>query len=169
MKSATASIVCACILSLLLGLPAASAGSTPDALSRVAVQMPAAAAQGHEDEYDIVGARVAAASPECSVSTLARLEGRRAARMSRSDQEGYLRWCESAAGLDASATAQIQSSPVMDMVSAGGPSEIWCPPGSTQCYCWNGKHYNGCQNFASHCTSGLTCGPAGKVCHCDAN
>jgi hypothetical protein len=167
MKSATAFIVFACIASLLVGFPAVSAGGTPDTLGRVTVQMPAAAAQEHEIEYDIVASR-AAATAECSAQALARLEGRRAAGLTRSSQEEYVRWCEGAAQLDASATAQIQSSPVMDMVSAGGPSEILCPAGSTQCYCWNGKHYNGCQNFAAHCTSGLTCGPAGKVCHCDA-
>jgi hypothetical protein len=167
MKFAIAFIVSASIAALLLIFPAAWAGSTPDTLGRVAVQMPAAA-QEHEIEYDILAAR-AAATAECSVQALARLEGRRGARMSRSDQEAYVRWCEGSARLDAEATAQLQSSPVMDMVAAGGASEVWCPPASTQCYCWNGKHYNGCQNFASHCTGGLTCGPAGKVCHCDAN
>jgi hypothetical protein len=78
----------------------------------------------------------------------------------RTERRQYQQWCQEAATRDTSAAAGST------LAAAGGPQEVWCPPSSTQCYCWNGKHYNGCKNFKAHCTDDLTCGPGGKVCHC---
>ncbi|MGK9236476.1 hypothetical protein KXS07_21485 [Inquilinus limosus] len=82
------------------------------------------------------------------------------AAASRAEQQQYQDWCRQTAARDAQGAAGST------LAAAGGPAEVWCPPWSKQCYCWNGKHYNGCLNFAAHCTDGLTCGPGGKVCHC---
>lgn len=80
--------------------------------------------------------------------------------VARAERRQYQQWCREAATRDTQAGASST------LAAAGGAQEVWCPPSSTQCYCWNGKHYNGCKNFKAHCTDDLTCGAGGKVCHC---
>jgi hypothetical protein len=104
------------------------------------------------------------AQEECSSASLARMPGRTSsAAPTRSESSQYQNWCRQVAARDTQPAAGGGGT----LAAPGaGPEEVWCPPWSTQCYCWQGSHYNGCMNFAAHCTDKLTCGPAGHVCHC---
>lgn len=186
-------LLAAALMCLSAAAKAEAAGATDDT-ARTGVQAPPAGTPARGDDHEIemdvhvgrapaepmglaaqpaAGARARARpvqEPDCTAAFLARAEGRRAGRMPQAERDRYLRWCEAAARQENTAELRTGSRGPTDIAAPGAdPPEIWCPPSSTQCYCWQGKHYNGCQNYASHCTSGLTCGPGGKVCHCDAN
>lgn len=102
----------------------------------------------------------------CAVENFARSEGRELARIPRAEMAALQNWCRRSAAMDVPAAAGRGAT---DLAVAGGGEGIWCPPFSTKCYCWNGPHWKGCDNFAAHCTDGLTCGPGGKACHCTSN
>ena len=112
----------------------------------------------------------ALAQAECEPAVYARADGRQLATVSRNEQQAYKKWCVDAVARDTQTAATTSRSATSNLAAAGGGGiEIWCPPGALNCWCYHGTHYNGCSNFAAHCTSGLTCGPGGHICHCTAN
>lgn len=99
----------------------------------------------------------------CAAENFARSEGRAVARIPREQMAALQNWCRQSAARDVPAAGRTGP---MTLAAPGGGQGLWCPPFSTKCYCWNGPHWKGCDNFAAHCTDGLTCGPLGKSCHC---
>ena len=92
------------------------------------------------------------------------------AAVGRAEQQQFQQWCRQTAARDVQGSARAaQGAAGSTLAAAGGPAEVWCPTWSTQCYCWQGKHYNGCSNFAAHCKDSLTCGTGGKICSCTSN